>query len=69
MFYKLQCDQMDAKLTGTQPNAGINAAHKSIKGERKGEEMFQNVDVGKRERERTREREREREKEGESEGE
>ena len=40
---------MDAKLTGTQPNAGINAAHKSIKGERKGEEMFQNVDTGKKE--------------------
>ena len=25
---------MDAKMTGTQPNAGINAAHKSIKGKR-----------------------------------
>ena len=34
LFYKLQCDQMDAKMTGTQPNAGINAAHKSIKGKR-----------------------------------
>ena len=54
---------MDAKLTGTQPNAGINAAHKSIKGERRVEYMKMSIQ----EREIEWERERKRNRESDSE--
>ena len=48
---------MDAKMTGTQPNAGINAAHKSIKGKR---DNILEYWYGQRERVCVRERERQR---------
>ena len=48
---------MDAKMTGTQPNAGINAAHKSIKGKR---DNIWEYWYGQRERQRERERDGER---------
>ena len=50
---------MDAKMTGTQPNAGINAAHKSIKGKR---DNIWEYWYGQRERETEIEVERERER-------
>ena len=53
---------MDAKMTGTQPNAGINAAHKSIKGKR---DNIWEYWYGHREREGGKEKERGREREKE----
>ena len=53
-------------MTGTQPNAGINAAHKSIKCKRDNICYYWKRE---RERERGRETEREREREGQKESE